>query len=395
MAVEVRQCPLAETVAPPLGMPGIKSFDFEKSASRAVPAQGTIPFETALEVGDSHGVSRSGPGPTQLAAGDLSIELPEIGLSLSTPIAYVHLDLDAGKVDFGFEIDFVAAVAIHLTGDVVSGGARFSAREVSIQVSPIGHAAAAEFVASSLTAALALSDCAVLRALRGEVRFGAFNLKLREISDLLRNRETARRLMVIGKACGYGLVFPPHLSGAEVQAIAFIHHATVDRTFVWPIHRHPMPMAANERNLEMLRAHGQPARIAIPRRIVESLLGQEIDLGTVNIVMEDAIVEDADRVVSEASKLDGHEVQTFVRSLAGRATIECPEAPTLPPNPWTPNEEALMVIEGELVTRITDRYNALAASTLEGLTEEQKAELTNPEPSLGELLAPDEDRDDD
>lgn len=58
-------------------------------------------------------------------------------------------------------------------------------------------------------------------------------------------------------------------------------------------------------------------------------------------------------------------------------------------NPWTPNQEALMALDQALVSRITKRYNALAVSTLAGLSEEEKAELTNPSgPTFGEVLNP-------
>jgi hypothetical protein len=220
-------------------------------------------------------------------------------------------------------------------------------------------------------------------------------LRLAEISKLLRNRQTAYYLMIIGKACGCEFVFPEHLSGSEVQSIAFIHHAIVERTFTWPISRHPQSLTATEQNLKFLETAAEPRRIAIPRPVLAPLLGREIDLGWVTVVIEAAVIEDVARVVAEASKLDGHEIDASVKSLDGRATIECPDAPKLPPQPWKANEEALIAIDRELVCRITQRYNSLAASTLEGLSDEKKAELVNPSPSLSEVLVPEADTGDD
>ncbi|MGH9760801.1 MAG: hypothetical protein ACREDR_29050 [Blastocatellia bacterium] len=389
--MQAQQGSLAEIIPSRVDVLEIEPYEFDEGNLEPESAEGAIPLESLGSEMAAQDRPTVGDMQAEIEAGDLNLELAGIGLSLRTRILHVGFDREVGRFDLGFQIDDEATVAIQLLGEVVKGGCRFSARRASFRVCPINHAAAAEFVASSMTAALGLSDRTVLKAFGGNVRFGAFNLELREISDLIRNRETARRLMVIGKAFGYKFQFPPRLSGAEVQTIAFFHHAIVDRSFVWPMFRHPLSMTATKNNLEMLGTHSKPGRIGIPRLIIENLLGKKIDLGMVNILMEEAIIEDAERVLGEVSALDGHEVQTFVRSLAGRATIECPEAPTLPPNPWTPNEEGLMAIENELVTRITDRYNALAASTLEGLTEEQQAELTNPPgPTFAEILNSDQ-----
>lgn len=73
---------------------------------------------------------------------------------------------------------------------------------------------------------------------------------------------------------------------------------------------------------------------------------------------------------------DGHEVEGQVRSLTGTALMETLEAPRLPADAWDPSEQALIALEPILSARLADQYNSLAASTLEGLSEEEKAELT-------------------
>ncbi|HYL97386.1 MAG TPA: hypothetical protein VEZ90_00405 [Blastocatellia bacterium] len=325
MTTEIQRYPLAETLASPIGMRGFVPYPFEKMGDTTIPAEGAILLDEALGPG---GVAFGSRGLADLPVVDLGIKLAEAEIALSAPIASLSFDRENGKIRFSVEIDGVARILIERRE--VTGASRFRPHDILVQASPINRFAPAEFIASTLTAALALADRTTVKVFSGNVTFGAFDLSLPEISNLLRSRQTAHRLMIIGKACGYEFEFPQQLSGAEIRTIAFIHHAIVDRTFIWPIHRHPLPVIANERNLELLKSRSQPGKIAIPRPIVENLLGHEIDLGKVNIVMEEAVIEDVDRIIAEASTLDGHEILTSVRSLAGGATIECPETPMLP-----------------------------------------------------------------
>jgi hypothetical protein len=310
-----------------------------------------------------------------------------MGFTFSAPLDDVHLDAKAGKINVAAKRDEAVTISLEFDGEVVPSGAGFSARRVSVRILPINNLARSEFVASSLEAALALAERTTVKLRGAGVNFGSFDLSLREISELLRTRETSLRLMIIGKAVNVAFDFPPHLSAVEVQTIAFLRHAIIDRQFTWPIWRHPLSLTADRPTFEKVKASSGPARIGIPRQVTEALLGHEIGLGLVNILMEQAVIEDADRVMAEVAMLDGHEVQAFVRSLAGRATIECPQAPTLPENSWTSKEQALIWLEETLVARVTERYNVLATSTLTGLSDNEKKELTEPEPGLGELLS--------
>jgi hypothetical protein len=351
----------------------------------ALPAEGALDVDkllVALERGGAKGVTAQGAE----ALDYLQIQLLDIGLSISAPITHLTYDQSAATVDVVAMIDQSARISVTLGGEVVAEGTEFSPREISLRITPTDHFAQAEFVASTLTAALALGGAAAVRLMGEDVRFRGFDIPVARISDLLRSRETSLRLMVIGAAMRVEFEFPPQLSGAEIQAIDFVRHAILDRTFTWPTPRHPLILPANELNLRRFQSASKPARIVIPWPTTVEILGHEIPLGTTRVIMEGAVIEDLDQVVNEVSRLDGHVVQAYVRSLEGRATIECPEAPTLPEHPWTENETALMSLEEQLCSRLTERYNALAAGTLQGLSEEEKNELTNPVPSIGELF---------
>jgi hypothetical protein len=51
-------------------------------------------------------------------------------------------------------------------------------------------------------------------------------------------------------------------------------------------------------------------------------------------------------------------------------------APRLREPGWDPSIQALIDLEPQLDARLADRYNALAASTLDDLTEEEKRDVT-------------------
>ena len=87
------------------------------------------------------------------------------------------------------------------------------------------------------------------------------------------------------------------------------------------------------------------------------------------LVLKEAVIKDRERFLSELAVNYGHEVITAVRALDGRETIDCREAPRLPPNQWTTVEKVLIELKPILCRLLADRYNALAASTLEGLTD--------------------------
>ena len=225
-----------------------------------------------------------------------------------------------------------------------------------------------------------------LRIVGDEIKFREFELPLAQITSHIRTRETARRLMIIGKATGNEFNFPERLSSAEIQEIAFTHHAVVDKEFVWPMSQHGLPLMADEKTLEKLDSTTAPRQIGIPRQVVFDLLGHEIRLGAVIVIMQDAVIEDLPEVRKKVALLDGRAVNASVRSLVGRAIIRCPDAPSLPGQPWTQVEEGLMALEPELCKRLADRYNSLAGETLPGLTDSEREQMTQAEPIFGSLL---------
>ena len=85
----------------------------------------------------------------------------------------------------------------------------------------------------------------------------------------------------------------------------------------------------------------------------------------------------------ELRKDDGHTVEVRIRSRIGLAHYSVPDAPRLPDRAWNEDLQMLIGMESQLDTALVERYNALAASTLEGLDDEEKAAITE-RPDLGE-----------
>src|SRR5262249_35539057 len=145
----------------------------------------------------------------------------------------------------------------------------------------------------------------------------------------------------------------------------------------WPMKKYPLRLVASEVELQRLKGLRQPASMTFVRDDVsEQLMGTLVRLGVIKVVFERAIIESRDALLSDLALLDGHEAASMIRALDGRARIECPEAPKLPPNPWTPMEQMFIEVGPNLCDILADRYDALAAGTLEGLSEEEKAEVT-------------------
>jgi hypothetical protein len=184
-------------------------------------------------------------------------------------------------------------------------------------------------------------------------------------------------LLVIERATGKRFPFP-NLSRSEVETIAYIYHAIVDRTFGWPIGTITVAVPATQERLAALPPGGcPPHQLLGPKLVTKTLLSHSIVLGNEIIAIDDMIVEHPDEVRRELARDDGHLVEVNVRSLSGRARIDLPDAPCLPDKPRDSDIEALIDLESQLDARLADRYHALAAATLADLTEEEIREITS------------------
>jgi hypothetical protein len=204
-----------------------------------------------------------------------------------------------------------------------------------------------------------------------------FNVTLLEISRRLKQRQIAYRLMVIEKATGKEFFLSPIPTDKELSSINFVYHAIADRTFVWPAGTLKSDLPASKELLTLLDQAGQAFRLPYSEEHwTELVLDQSIDLGKALITIPDAIVKNPGDLRQELALTDGHPVKVSFESLSGQVIYEFPDAPRLPDTPWDSKIQAMVDIESDLDNALIERYHALAAATLAGLTEEEKAAVT-------------------
>ena len=354
-------------------------------------------MSTAIEI------QRSAVVPmTALGRVSVSELVPDRGLRIV--IGDFKIDLDAIILEVDREREnagdtFIrVAIAENVEADIVlSGkdteeGPGFEINHLTIQLRATEQRAPAEFEASTLSAALKLSSELNLQVFdsRFDVPLTAFDSKLLEVSRLLQQRQIGYRLMTIERATGTDFgVLPYTLSGEEVHTINFVYRSIVDRVFIDGVKNVKAVIPATEEGLQRFQRWRESPSLEFPPEVVtKTLLGRSIFLGTQTTKITDPYIEDVDRVQEELARGDGHEVTIVIRSHTNRAQYSLPEAPRLPLNPWNSRIQSLIDLERDLDTRLVERYHALAAGSLAGLTDEQKKRVTTrPQLNKPSLLA--------
>jgi len=331
---------------------------------------------TLMEASGSARIPELVPGQT------IRVIVEELALGIDAQILSVDRWLEkTGEVSLQVEIAKSIEGKIVLSGKYCSRGLEISS--LMFQLWPTQQPAEVAFVASTLNAALKLS-----RKVRIQVReigldlaLTAYDSPLLEASNLLRERQTAYRLMVIERATGIDFgPLPSTISGEDVATISFIYHAIAHRTFVDGIRSVEVTTPANEEGFELLdRLKNSP--VTFPNEnisVSKKLFGREVTLGPQTVSINDPYIENLDRVQEETARQDGHAVRIIVRSLTNRAQYSLSAAPTVPTEPWGPTIQMLINLEGQLDSKLLESYNAMAAGSLAGLTEEEKQLVTQP-----------------
>lgn len=303
------------------------------------------------------------------------LNLPDFGLHLAAPITDFHLGKASGRVTLQTSFNNDAIIAMTLRGTLTDA---FHIDEVSIDIRALENTPRAEFISSTLFALLGLSGETYLQipAIGLDLR-QSFDLSLKRISQRLQMRQTAFRLMVIERATGLELSVPESYSGEDIETIAYLYRAIVLRSFVWPIGTVTVHVPATVESLELFPKDNMPTRQQLgPTRVVKNLFGHTIDLGEEELFLDDAVFENLAAVRSELARNDRHPVEVVVRPLSGKGMVALKNSQRLPEPTWHSSIQALIDLEPHLDQRLADRYNALAASTLDNLTEEAKKEVT-------------------
>jgi hypothetical protein len=335
-----------------------------------------------------------------LSAGVIVVPPKNLFLEISVPnfggcFRLELTDLDDSEVEEGrlvlkARIDTNTRVIVTLLGESDAEG--FQTNSISLGFENPERTAESGFRTATLRPALSLATQTRLASpgLSLDLWFRP-NEPLRAISEMLKLRQTMYRVMVIERATGRHFDIPPFILGEDMEAISLLYHAITERAFGWP-HEGVLTVfyAASKDIADRLEELNPSSNFAYPCFQSQSLFGSEFPLGEGTITIIDKQIEDFEQVLRELRSGDGHPVAVRIRSRIGLAHYDFPDAPRLPDKAWDADLTMLIDMEGQLDAALMDRYNALAAATLAGLNEDEKAEITA-RPEIGEAFLVDDE----
>lgn len=307
----------------------------------------------------------------------LVISIAELNIDFSATVSDISKQVLANSlVEYSIKTSLYenASVIVNLVGDLEESGL-LKLQEVGINAVCTNGNAEADFVVCTFLAAVLLADNASLRLPDGVELSLSFQLSPLEISRVLQHRQLAYRIMVVERSTGYKFNLPPEISAKEIESLAYIYHAIIQRSFDFPhssLSFHAI--SATRENLEMFLRISRRSSFTLPPPFrSKTFLGRDISLGDdVTSIIENPVIEDFDRVKEELARNDNHPVEIVIRSLISQAISYTPSAPKLPAATWNPLFQKLINLEADLDSRLTKRYHELAAGTLSGLSEEER-----------------------
>lgn len=272
-----------------------------------------------------------------------------------------------------------AFLIFKLSGDFDEYEDKFHVRQISITHELTNEYALTKFIALTFIAMFSLASEVSLSFPKDEFNLTtSFDFPLKEISHILRSRQTAYRVMVIEKVLGKELPMPPkYISGEDIEWITYSYYSIVERSFDW-IHiptLYPMPAIQDVLSWFPKSKDVSPFEF-VPNQVIKQIFGKDINLGHQKAIIENAVIENYEEAKQELEKLDGHIVNVLIRSLNGLIKVESIDTPRLPENPWEERIQQLIDLDSQLDGEMVRRYCELAASTLDGLSEEMKVAVT-------------------
>lgn len=312
--------------------------------------------------------------------------LPDFSLEITASGLSYHLDapligdpvVEENKFIAKFAVDRHVVLIVTLIGERIGVGAEFRASRYLLNCRRTEPQVRAEFVRSTILAVLGFAGRIGLRIPDLGIDTSlVFDLPLQEISHQLQLRQIANRLMVIEQATGKEFSLPEISSSQAIDFVNRVYRAIVDRSFVGPMDPIEHVVPAIKEMLPWLESYdGVTRQVFGPLLTSTNLFNQTISLGNARIIVDDAFIVEGERVRRELSANDGHLVNVIISSLSGQALYETPEAPQLVSSKWDSTVKLLISLEAQLDQSLAERYHALAASTLDGLTQDKRAEIT-------------------
>ncbi len=315
------------------------------------------------------------PLPDRVREHQAELVFPAFHYSLSAPVVEMFMVADSGQSTVKIALDEAVTMICELKGKRLNGREKM---DVSVSFENAADRARASFVAATLQCLLWLAGPMKLRIpaleLDLEVEFIA---PLEEVNQTMHIRHVAYRLMVIERAFDRKLTRSLLFFDADVDRIAFVYHAIVDRSFVWPFFQAQFPFPANEQSLDILKDADRPSvrRLNVAHYEAD-VLGVSLALGRAIVTIENGVIVNLEEIGRELGTLDGHEFPALIKSLTGAATYEFPDAPRLSETKWDKRIEEFLALDRQLDEAIFQAANQLAAQSLADLNEEEKAEVT-------------------
>lgn len=373
------------SAAVPAVLPGIARVSHPEYTPKVLPFRSRTAIPQVGEVAHPEYSQKVSPGLMRLPAASpesvsLRVLMPDFNFGFDATVVQLRRDNGAGQLSMRAAVDTNVEANITFAGRVTDDGTSLEIEDVSFRLATTQDCARADFVASTLNAALGLSHRVHFQIpeISLDLALG-FDLPLIEIGRLLQSRQTSHRLMTIERATGIRFDLPlGGFSGTDIAAIIFVFRAIVDRSFPYHlINGIPIVIEADEVGAQRLKSLEESPVMAFgPEEVTKRLLGLEISLGRMTLKIRDPYIVDIERVREEVVEGDAHPVTVLFRSATNQALFELPDGPRLLPNPWDARIQALIALEEALDSTLVERYHALAASTLAGLSEEEKNRVT-------------------
>ncbi len=191
-------------------------------------------------------------------------------------------------------------------------------------------------------------------------------------------RKAAYELMVIEQAYGTSFPVTAPYNFASPALITFIHHAITEKEFVWQFYEEAFCFQATKAAKSLMQdIHLPLTRQFVVNHFEVELQGRKLDLGRHCVRIENAIITNVEQIAKELEQLDGHDFPVFVRASNGAATYQFLQTPP-PTSSFDQLTQEFIDLGGQLMELFFEAVNELAAASLAGLTEEEKAALTEP-----------------
>ncbi|MGH9834414.1 MAG: hypothetical protein ACREBD_18000 [Blastocatellia bacterium] len=313
--------------------------------------------------------------PDRVREHTAELVFPAFHYSLSAPVVEMFMVADSSQTTVKIAVDEAVTMICELKGKRLNGKEEM---EVGVYFENPADRARASFVAATLQCLLWLAGPVSLRipTLGLDVEVG-FTAPLEEVNQTMHIRHVAYQLMVIERAFDRKLARSLLFFDADGDRISFVYHAIVDRSFVWPFFQAQFPFPASEQSLDILKDADRPSLRRLNVAHYEAdVLGKSLPLGRAIVTIENGVIVNIEEIGRELGTLDGHEFPALIKSLAGVATYEFPDAPRLSETKWDKRIEEILALDRQLDEAIFQAVNQLAALSLADLSDEEKAEVT-------------------